>query len=167
MLGAGVGSRGKMQKVSPKLKKFPGGKKIARKEMPMTMNEDERGRSKFSRTSLQHISWICWNSRSTCRNIWRVRAEYVRSHNSVRAFQIRGYGPGKPRARFYRRTCKFRTTKKIRYKKKAKKTTQKIETVKYKVLFDHIFSDRNYSKVYIFLRYTISPSNLTGSSDYS
>ena len=28
--------------------------------------------------------------------------------------------------------------------KKAKKTTQKIETVKYKVLFDHIFSDRNY-----------------------
>ena len=41
MLGAGVGSRGKMQKVSPKLKKFPGGKKIARKEMPMTMNKGD------------------------------------------------------------------------------------------------------------------------------
>ena len=35
---------------------------------------------------------------------------------------------------------------------------EKIETVKYKVLFDHIFSDRNYSKVYTFCRYTISPS---------
>ena len=37
---------------------------------------------------------------------------------------------------------------KIDIKNTRKKTTQKIKTVKYKVLFDHIFSDRNYSKVY-------------------
>ena len=52
----------------------------------------------------------------------------------------------------------FVRPKKIVILKKRKKTTQKIETVKYKVLFDHVFSDRNYSKVYKFRRYTISPS---------
>ena len=52
----------------------------------------------------------------------------------------------------------FVQPKNICYKKTRKKTTQKIETVKYKVLFDHIFSDRNYSKVYKFCRYTISHS---------
>ena len=55
------------------------------------------------------------------------------------------------------RTCKFLYKQKnLVIKKKRKKTKQKIETVKYKVLFDHIFSDRNYSKVYKFRRYTIT-----------
>ena len=54
----------------------------------------------------------------------------------------------------------FVRPKKFAIKKIRKNTTQKIETVKYKVLFDHIFSDRNYSKVYKFCRYTISPSFL-------
>ena len=47
MLGAGDCSPGKIHKVYRMLKKFDGGKKIAQKEMPMTMNEDERGGEKF------------------------------------------------------------------------------------------------------------------------
>ena len=40
-------------------------------------------------------------------------------------------------------------------KKREKKTIKKTETVRYEVLFDHIFSDRNYSKVCKFRYYTL------------
>ena len=72
MLGEGYSSPEKHFHV----KKVLVGKKIAQREMPMTMNE--RGGS--SHTPLYGISReFAKTSRSTCRNICRVRAEYVLS----------------------------------------------------------------------------------------
>ena len=92
ILGAGDCSPGKIHKVFRMLTRFSRGQKNCtkrddddNKRASMTMNEDELGGEKFSRTSLWHVSQIFRNMSSTCQNICRVRAEYVRSPRSVRA----------------------------------------------------------------------------------